>query len=124
MREIKFRAIDPMDKCWVYSSDNGLHNFFYGIEDGQLDGETLGEYAGLKDKNGEEIWESNLIIHHSRNGARPHLVVFDLDQAAWCGDYGLKYPLMKNELREIEVIGNIHENPKVLETGGKNGHHT
>lgn len=72
------------------------------------------QYTGLKDKNGKEIYEGDLLIHTSRNGQRPHPVIFHLPLAAWCGVYNLKYPLQDSELCEVEVVGNIYENPELL----------
>lgn len=73
------------------------------------------EFTGLLDKNGKEIYEGNIIIHPSRNGNKPYSVIFSNFYSAWCGDYGLKYPLLVSELEKIEVIGNIYENPELLE---------
>jgi len=40
VESLKFRAKDEHEE-WHYSDTNGLYDFFYGIDDGQLDGETL-----------------------------------------------------------------------------------
>ncbi len=74
------------------------------------------QYTGLKDKNGTEIYEGD-VIKVERDG-----IIYRVE---WIhGGFGLEprynspfYPRLGNvELREkIEVIGNIHENPEFLE---------
>lgn len=73
--------------------------------------ETVCQFTGLTDKNGKEIYEGDVIIHAGRNGGKPHSIVYDLEKAAFCGSYGLNYPLQSGEFYsdQIEVIGNIHD---------------
>ncbi len=123
MREHKYRAWG--DSTWRYSDENGLSAFFYAIEDGQYDSETLGEYTGLKDKNGKEIYEGDLVID-DWYPSDPHPTELPLD-----GKYRVTYmapgwqlePMNENfsgiydfnDFGDMKVIGNIYENPDLLE---------
>jgi uncharacterized phage protein (TIGR01671 family) len=118
MREIKFRAWDKNSKTLYYSYNVGLSggnmdllDFQYNI---QIQGKdlTLMQYTGLKDKNGVEIYEGDIVRIKSVGG------IFN-DVVEWQGS-GLK---LKNTTRlhsqledyeNIEVIGNRFENPELL----------
>ena len=125
MREIKFRAWDtrlPFKKEGEHILKEMIYFDLFELDETYicesgtyLEGDCkLMQYTGLKDKKGVEIYEGDLITHESRNAKQPHSVLFNLGLAAWCGDYGLKYPLQESELEEVEVIGNIYENPELL----------
>jgi len=115
MREIKFRAWDIEEKKFIDKN--------YGLEI-SLDGQTsyphydseieakviLMQYTGLKDKNGVEIYEGDIVKHDS--GWIDEIKWdFITDGGPTCGwgfyDYGDR----------IAVIGNIYENPELLEDG-------
>lgn len=124
MRDIKFRAWDSLEKRMrkVVS----LHWQGDKLVSARLEGENepipiegrlvIEQGAGLKDKNGTEIYEGD-VIKVERDG-----IIYRVE---WIhGGFGLEprynspfYPRLGNvELREkIEVIGNIHENPELLE---------
>jgi uncharacterized phage protein (TIGR01671 family) len=135
MREIKFRAWDKEDKTMenvLYinfdimevSLGSGIdlddEDTMYGdvspspaINYVKFDDIELMQYTGLKDKNGEEIYEGD-IVHDS---------TCDLTWAVtWneeSGGYGepAKYPknfLYKSLEKYFEVLGNIYENPELL----------
>jgi len=90
----------------------------------QVDPETVGQYTGIKDKNGKEIWEGDILHHkwHSgyeqieetvsevkwRNGA---FVVDDKKRADWL----LSIHSLAEHWASVEIIGNIHDNPDLLE---------
>ena len=87
------------------------------------DGEIM-QYTGLKDKNGREIYEGDIIALEVIKGVKIKVPVkfengsFNIHEIP--GGYGFSdtaYPLGKLFLRDfgIEAIGNIYENPELLE---------
>lgn len=73
----------------------------------------LMQYAGIKDKNGNEIYESYLVNDNVGVGFVELLngafrVNYGNGRCKWFIDY------LTNERRTIEVIGNIYENPELL----------
>ena len=121
MKEIKFRAYSKRTKK-VY---HVLAIFFYqkvvklsktcgsGISFlEQIDDVVLMQYTGLEDKNDVEIYEGD-IVRYFRNELA--VIVYrdggvDIRSLSW-GDCE---PLQRR-LGEIEVIGNVYENPELLE---------
>lgn len=110
MREIKFRA-------W----DKERNEMRYGFE-GQIDWEfrddyPLMQYTGLKDKNGKEIYEGD-IIQLWKDKIKAYKVEIKwndhyLGYEPWCQYIdGLDSPEQWGY--EMEVIGNIYENPELL----------
>ena len=86
----------------------------------RVDPETVGQYTGLKDKNGVRIFEGDIV----RYGDTIHQVVFE--QRNTTAYFGLVYSKIETmpfghyqDLKQIEVIGNIHDNPELLETAAK-----
>ncbi|MEN2346497.1 YopX family protein [Lentilactobacillus parabuchneri] len=127
-REIKFRiwrAPDEYTKVsWMESWDSLLN---YSMSDiFQLDNpdDVLEQFTGLKDRNGKDIYEGDILAWHS-NIYRKHdwvgLVLYrGAGFAVQESDKSYSSPewldcACRKDANIIEVIGNIHENPELLE---------
>ena len=116
MREIKFRAWDEVNKLYYYNVQNTYDKKIGDNFQNVLDNENLmvEEFTGLKDKNGVEIYENDIIE------------ISDMSYGDSQNNYGVvKYSeyaelvvgniLLSRIYNAIEVIGNIHENADLLE---------
>lgn len=126
MREIKFRGKRIDNGEWVKGhlwlhSHRGVGQLVIGtgtrsssMDGFEVDPDTLGQFTGFAangNANTDEIYEGSLIINYSRNGGKPHPVVWSYTHGGWVGKYGdLEYAI-SYELDEIEVVGSIHDNP-------------
>ena len=107
-------------KDWIVcgASANGgwfaLHNK-YAVKD-----ETVGQYTGLKDKNGKMIWEGDVIKwDYTCNEGKSHQVRYDVGSACFVASRehngNIIDTVFYNDGQHAEVIGNIHDNPELLE---------
>ena len=85
--------------------------------------ETIGQYTGLKDKNGKEIFEGDIIKFDYRHEENFE-IVFE-DSAFWTRSKYNEHVSLHEVIEickrpnnwRIEVIGNIYDNPELLEEG-------
>ena len=122
----KLRAYDSGSLCRMYQPDEvmvGDGNIWIIDEDG-VAGEwivnndlNLMQSTGLVDKEGTEVFEGD-ILHHQIQTEYTFIVKYDKDNARWYGD-GLsrtyRIDLMKHFMQYYKIIGNIYENPELLE---------
>ena len=126
MREIKFRGKRIDNGEWVYgyivkvASPCGLgwvmHIPAKDPDDNhrvvQVNPSTIGQYTGLKDKNGTEIYEGNIVQN----------IYGDIFTVEYYGEHWYGYVLTASdgcvghlyEYDEYEIIGTIHDNPELL----------
>lgn len=127
MREIKFRGYNRFDQRWVYGY--GLHQSIFidgssnayvtaGIREVFIvDKESAGQYTGCKDANGNEIYEGDILKCKLYNGDyENYVIVWDEEDACFDAFNKDKSNFMVTSIwTASEIIGNIYENPELLE---------
>jgi len=128
MRELKFRIWDGAKNEWLASSNKDALPYYGFALVGEVmtvqsppvwsldEGNVVEQYTGLKDKNGTEIYEGD-IVKIEGDG--------EIYRVEWINSgFGLeprynspRYPILGNVklCKKIEVIGNIHEDYDLLE---------
>lgn len=121
MREIKFRAWHKTYDllCDVVEIVFGDDDNYVAVENGQyierwrFDDIELMQYTGLKDMNGVEIYEGDIVLRLDNPKEKPALVMYVIEGARFVIDRISFYQPI-GEFR-YEVIGNKFENPELLE---------
>lgn len=124
MREIEFRGkrIDN-NECseWIYGDLTRYSKSFSYITVNVVENEvypvltgTVEQYTGLKDKNGVKIYENDILKYIDFRNEESIIQVW-WDEEDSCFNFGNRnLSMIRNK---IEVIGNIYENPELLEGG-------
>ena len=147
MREILFRGKRPCNGNWIegyfapFASNKGLkHSIYTGIDKGciipiEVIPETVGQFTGLCDKNGNKIFEGDILLEEEKEYSLEeygekvvgtHNIVACWNEKA-CGFwvrrtdkpkgkiYVPEEPLCESFAEELKVVGNIYDNPELLE---------
>lgn len=86
----------------------------------KVDKNTVGQFTGLLDKNGKEIYEGD-IVH--LDSWKPNAMQIKFIEAAFCladenGEYlGDIHYIQHAQVNQCTVLGNIHDNPELLKGG-------
>lgn len=121
MRELKFRAWDKESK-WMIEQENLNYSILENREEHRFE---LMQYTGLKDKNGKEIYEGDIVkFNHWVYDDAKRKRNLSYGEIMWDGDgwiiesrryTGSLWKIKNTEV--IEVIGNIYENPELIKDG-------
>jgi uncharacterized phage protein (TIGR01671 family) len=120
MREIKFRVWDKYDKCFIEQNLLPFKLWFDEEEFIKYEDENimryptdiiLMQYTGIKDKNGKEIYENDLITW---GGGGIHQIEFRDTSWAFKNEDWLLSMITSEEKSTFEIIGNVFENPELL----------
>lgn len=118
MRQIKFRGRSLNTGAWVYGDIQ--HKGKRAFVEYEVAPETVGQFTGLMDKNGDEIYEGDII--GSSDGNIRHVVRCNtktLDLRAEFIPYCLEKPTCGIDQEWINecsksIIGNVYDNPSLL----------
>lgn len=108
MIEIKFRAWDKTRKRYYYSDNHAsLFTFFRNLDQRNIKNVEL--WTGLKDKNGKDIFDGDVVKLIQHTYYFTHTAIFEVTIPKI---YLIDDTKHKNS--EIEVMGNKFENPELL----------
>ncbi len=109
-REIKFRALHNGKRVYIDLTDSigfarELLQLMFEDDNVFRFDKPLSQYTGLKDRNGKEIYEGDIVLAH------PYQVEVTFERGCfWAGDVMLG----EDDIYWI-IVGNIYENPELLE---------
>ena len=123
MREILFRGKQEDNEKWVIGYLSSKHTITIQTPCGHMDeivicADTVGQFTGLTDKNGKRIFEGDILLLDDIKG------IVNYGTGCFCVklsylDYLYRHnpaiDIVLNEYPGLEVIGNITDNPELME---------
>ena len=126
MRTIKFRGKKVTNGVWAYGSlvylDEKGAAIYVQTDNGSakvmdlvyVNPETVGQFTGLYDKNKKEIYEGDILKVSGLGEKIEVRFVRGVFAFLWNGDLDDEAPINAPTQEWAEVIGNIHDNPKLI----------
>lgn len=116
MNKIQFRGKRVSDGTWVYGDlltqylhHNGATIVEYGCVCNEVTPDTVGQFTGMYDRSYKKIYEGDILI--SKYSPLYNVIVEFRSSAFYAGQVLISH----NHGSTIEVIGNIHDNPELLD---------
>ena len=133
-RKILFRGFNRKNNKWLYGyylvnrgqhfiCPEGVQNPLASWEDFVVEEESVGEWTGLKDKNGKEIWEGDIVgfpisLFYELDDDDDEFVTakisFTYGSFAVIYRGGIEKIFLQDLCDEIEVVGNTYQNKEIL----------
>ena len=137
-REIKFRGKGIADNEWYYGDliqvESGRVHYFiiqdYEIKEDRIElntcaspeviPETIGQYTGLDDKNGKEIYEGDVVYCQTKYGKAKAIIKFIDGKFVAYWNSALTHPENGHHIacyeinKRFKVIGNEYDNPELI----------
>lgn len=136
-----------MEGKWVEGFLSGEDYINDGTYEYMIDPDTICQYTGLMDKNGKKIWENDILMCHDNpvdlvkavfgefnvieveseevidSVIGWHYEVIPTDELSKCEPFCYSMPLTDTyiKLNEMEVVGNVFDNPELLEEENVHG---
>ena len=119
MREIKFRAWDKIKKKMhhTYAMHNGkaFGSLLFRFKPNMYsDNFKLMQLTGLRDKDGKEIYEGDIVEYYHKYLGLPVTFGVVFFEGGFCQAKKDREPDVWYDWNTLKVIGNIHENPELL----------
>ena len=139
LRTLKFRGFNKKRGIWLYGNyilNRGAHfiapqEFADGKtwEDYEVEEESIGQFTGLTDKNGKEIYEGDIVqwgdsehkikqVVEFRNGAFGYVYDTIGSFVPYAANTNFDFAALGTDKR-FEIVNNIHDNPDLIEKVGK-----
>ncbi len=126
MRTIKFKGKSNIDGTWVYGdfahcqriTQTGTEPCIR-VSGYDVDENTVGQFTGLYDKNGKEIYEGDIVkLTQTYYEVIGKIVYENTEFCLYVPEEDTTYNFFPKDCR-CTVIGNIHDNPELLKGGEK-----
>ena len=121
MRQIKFSAQDIASNKWLYGDLRHHKNDVCIFEQGGTKGEqvkrdTVGQFTGLRDINGKDIYEGDILdVNYADEESYLEVrFVRGVFAFLWNGDLDDEFPCNAPTHEWAKVIGNIYDNPELI----------
>lgn len=117
MREILFKAKRLDNGEWITGCYALMHGYHYIMPEDdysiwyEVNPETICQYTGLTDKNGNKIWENDILKFEWDKKKIVDVIKYDPPMFTYSNS-------MRWNLQKDEVIGNIFDNPELMERMG------
>jgi len=112
MRDLKFRVWTGL-RFWYFDIHSGINK-----ENDDKFGEVE-QFTGLKDKNGKEIYEGDIVYHAKESNLTTQCTMIGPDKVIWDNE-NCRFILGNGDnfgmiFKAYEIIGNVHENKDLLD---------